>query len=87
MFRSLMSSLSHLHLLGLVGPGEEVSLVREPSNIHDRNAIRVLNISGEQVGHIQRNISSRLAPLMDRNMITVEGTASYNYIDLDARYN
>ena len=57
----------------MVGPDEEVALVREPLNKYDPNAIQVLNISGTQVGHIPRNISSRLAPLIDRNQVTVEG--------------
>ncbi|KAF8520324.1 SNF2 family N-terminal domain-containing protein [Hysterangium stoloniferum] len=57
---------------GMVGPGEEVQLVREPHNRYDSNAIQVLNISGMQVGHIPRNISSKLAPLIDRNLVTVE---------------
>ncbi|TDL17295.1 hypothetical protein BD410DRAFT_794458 [Rickenella mellea] len=58
---------------GLVGPGEEVSLVREPHNKYDRNAIQVKNISGIQVGHIPRNIAGKLAPLLDRDAVNVEG--------------
>ncbi|KAJ3993334.1 SNF2 family N-terminal domain-containing protein [Lentinula boryana] len=58
---------------GLVGPGEEVILVREPNNIHDRNAIRVDNIGHAQVGHIPRSVVAKLAPLMDSRAITVEG--------------
>ncbi|KIJ49379.1 hypothetical protein M422DRAFT_65895 [Sphaerobolus stellatus SS14] len=58
---------------GMVGPGEEVTLVREPHNRFDSNAIQVLNISGEQVGHLPRNIAAKLSPLMDRDLITVEG--------------
>lgn len=37
------------------------------------NAIRVENINHKQVGHISRRIAARLAPLMDRNQITIEG--------------
>ncbi|KAK2463186.1 hypothetical protein APHAL10511_004841 [Amanita phalloides] len=58
---------------GMVGPGEEVLLVREPQNPHDRNAIQVKNISGIQVGHIPRQIASQLATLLDRRAVTVEG--------------
>lgn len=65
--------MSEIILTGLVGPGEEVTLVREPHNQHDRNAIQVLNISGMQVGHIPRNVASKLAPLIDRNLVIVEG--------------
>ncbi|KAH7915183.1 SNF2 family N-terminal domain-containing protein [Hygrophoropsis aurantiaca] len=58
---------------GLVGPGEEVRLIREPHNQYDRNAIQVKNIGGMQVGHIPRTVASRLAPLLDRHAVTVEG--------------
>ncbi|KAL1942554.1 hypothetical protein VTO73DRAFT_6156 [Trametes versicolor] len=58
---------------GLVGPGEQVRLVREPHNKYDRNAIQVKNIGGTQVGHIPRTVASKLAPLMDSGLITVEG--------------
>ncbi|KZT00465.1 uncharacterized protein LAESUDRAFT_553779 [Laetiporus sulphureus 93-53] len=58
---------------GLVGPGEQVRLVREPNNKYDRNAIQVKNIGGTQVGHVPRNAAAKLAPLMDRNLVTVEG--------------
>ncbi|KXN85344.1 Putative SWI/SNF-like matrix-associated actin-dependent regulator [Leucoagaricus sp. SymC.cos] len=58
---------------GLVGPGEEVVLVREPRNRFDANAIQVKNIGQDQVGHIPRAVAAKLAPLLDRNSITVEG--------------
>ncbi|KAF9470596.1 hypothetical protein BDN70DRAFT_888939 [Pholiota conissans] len=58
---------------GLVGPGEEVLLVREPQNPYDRNAIQVKNISRVQVGHLPRNVVSKLAPLLDKRLVTVEG--------------
>jgi SWI/SNF-related matrix-associated actin-dependent regulator of chromatin subfamily A3 len=44
----------------MVGPGEEVSLRREPQNKYDRNAIQVMNISGMQIGHIPRNVAGKL---------------------------
>lgn len=37
------------------------------------NAIKVVNIGGTQVGHIPRTVAARLAPLMDRKIVTVEG--------------
>src|SRR5690606_12439273 len=43
-------------------------LVRNPDNEHDPNAIEVhvpLMGSESMVGHLPRNVSSRLAPLMD----------------------
>ncbi|KAG9120079.1 hypothetical protein FRC07_004585 [Ceratobasidium sp. 392] len=59
---------------GLVGPGEQVNLVREPTNKYDRNAIQVMNIRLRQVGHIPRQTAAELAPLIDRELIMVEGT-------------
>jgi hypothetical protein len=38
-----------------------------------RNAIRVDNIGGSQVGHIPRNFAAKLAGLLDRGAVTVEG--------------
>ncbi|KAF9451964.1 hypothetical protein P691DRAFT_772701 [Macrolepiota fuliginosa MF-IS2] len=58
---------------GLVGPGEEVVLVREPQNSYDPNAIQVKNIGQVQVGHVPRNVAAKLAPLLDRKIVTVEG--------------
>ncbi|KAG8714491.1 hypothetical protein FRC08_011855 [Ceratobasidium sp. 394] len=59
---------------GLVGPGEQVDLVREPTNKYDQNAIQVMNIRMRQVGHIPRQTAANLAPLIDRDLIMVEGT-------------
>ncbi|EKM54585.1 uncharacterized protein PHACADRAFT_197015 [Phanerochaete carnosa HHB-10118-sp] len=58
---------------GLVGPGEEVRLIREPRNQYDRNAIKVENIGRTQVGHVPRQDAARFAPMMDRGGITLEG--------------
>ncbi|KAG1766956.1 SNF2 family N-terminal domain-containing protein [Suillus occidentalis] len=58
---------------GLVGPGEEVRLVREPQNQYDRNAIEVKNIGGTKVGHVPKQTAAKLSPLLDRGAITVEG--------------
>lgn len=41
--------------------GEHVVLKREPHNQYDRNAIRVDNVMGAQVGHIPRNMAAKLA--------------------------
>jgi HIRAN domain len=45
----------------------------KPPGLDFRNAIQVKNIGRTQVGHIPRDIASRLAPLMDQKLITVEG--------------
>ncbi|QRW25469.1 SNF2 family amino-terminal protein [Rhizoctonia solani] len=53
---------------------EQVALVREPTNKYDRNAIQVMNIGMRQVGHIPRQVAANLAPLIDRELVLVEGT-------------
>lgn len=50
---------------GVAHPGEYVRLVREPRNPYDRNAVRVDNIHGEQVGHVKATMAVCLAPIMD----------------------
>ena len=46
--------------------GEYVKLIREPHNPYDRNAVKVCNMQGQQVGHIKREIAAILSPLMRR---------------------
>ncbi|KIY50140.1 hypothetical protein FISHEDRAFT_71758 [Fistulina hepatica ATCC 64428] len=59
---------------GLVGPGEEVILQREPHNPYDSNAIQVLNIGRQQVGHLpKREVATHLASLLDAKLVSVEG--------------
>ncbi|KAF2842679.1 hypothetical protein M501DRAFT_1021205 [Patellaria atrata CBS 101060] len=52
--------------------GEMVMLSREPHNRYDSNAIQVQNVRREQVGHIPRDVATRLAKYMDRNELLVE---------------
>ncbi|KAI1436145.1 hypothetical protein GGR50DRAFT_259318 [Xylaria sp. CBS 124048] len=58
---------------GIVTPGESILCCRQPDNIYDRNAIRVDNIMGNQIGHLPRNLAERLAPYMDRGEIMLDG--------------
>lgn len=46
------------------------TLVREPSNPHDRNAVKVM-ISGVHVGYLKRELARRYAPALDRDIATV----------------
>ncbi|KAK3936758.1 putative SWI/SNF-related matrix-associated actin-dependent regulator of chromatin subfamily A member 3-like 1 [Diplogelasinospora grovesii] len=59
---------------GLATYGELVLCRREPTNPYDSNAIRVDNVFGNQIGHIPRLVAAKLAPYIDRNEITIEGT-------------
>ena len=44
--------------------GEHVILNREPQNQYDRNAIRVDNVMGRQIGHVPRTVAVKLAKYM-----------------------
>lgn len=61
--------------------GETLSLVREPNNPYDRNAIMVLNSSGSQLGYISKDVASNLAYNMDsgaRYIATVTNVTGTN---------
>ncbi|CAI5992131.1 unnamed protein product [Closterium sp. NIES-64] len=50
-----------------------VRLIREPNNAYDRNAIRVDNIRGQKVGHVEAKMACHLAPLVDAGLVAIEG--------------
>ncbi|KAL8712307.1 MAG: hypothetical protein Q9220_003458 [cf. Caloplaca sp. 1 TL-2023] len=56
--------------------GEYVSVLREPGNQYDSNAIRVSNVMHDQIGHIPRRMAAKLAPYMDAGDLLVEGCLS-----------
>ncbi|KAH8681304.1 SNF2 family N-terminal domain-containing protein [Xylariales sp. PMI_506] len=58
---------------GVATPHELVICRREPANQYDRNAIRVDNVMGAQIGHLPRKLVEKLAPYIDRNDIVLEG--------------
>ncbi|XP_036421333.1 helicase-like transcription factor isoform X2 [Colossoma macropomum] len=62
---------------GVVNRGEMVSLVREPQNPYDRNAVKVTNVYGIQVGHIKRELAAAMAHIMDRKLAKVEGVVPF----------
>lgn len=40
--------------------GEELSLLKEPNNIYDNNAVKVLRSNGEQVGYLNKNLAAEI---------------------------
>ncbi|KAI9051666.1 hypothetical protein LZ554_004708 [Drepanopeziza brunnea f. sp. 'monogermtubi'] len=58
---------------GYATVGEQVMVKREPGNPYDSNAIRINNVQGTQIGHIPRDLASKLAPFMDARSIVLEG--------------
>ncbi|KAL9604526.1 MAG: hypothetical protein Q9219_000491 [cf. Caloplaca sp. 3 TL-2023] len=58
---------------GYATVGEFVSVRREPNNPYDRNAIRINNVLGDQIGHIGRREAAKLARYIDNGSLLVEG--------------
>lgn len=46
--------------------GERLTLLREPENRYDTNAVKVQTIKGNQVGYLNARLSKHFAPLLDR---------------------
>lgn len=53
---------------------DSVILRRDPRNSHDRNAIRVETVTGQQIGFLERELAQRLAPAFDSFGRPVTGT-------------
>uniref|UniRef100_A0A8C3XRQ7 Helicase like transcription factor n=1 Tax=Chelydra serpentina TaxID=8475 RepID=A0A8C3XRQ7_CHESE len=62
---------------GVVNNNEMVALQREPNNLYDKNAVKVNNVSGNQVGHIKKELAAPLAYIMDNKLAIVEGVVPY----------
>ncbi|CAJ2512800.1 Uu.00g009190.m01.CDS01 [Anthostomella pinea] len=58
---------------GVVTPGESIICRREAGNPYDSNAIRIDNVMGSQIGHLSRNVVTKLARYIDRHGIVLEG--------------
>lgn len=73
---------------GIATMGEHVLFRREPTNAYDRNAIRIDNVDGVQIGHVPRPLAAKLAPLLDRRIAGLEGTVAGRKgpFDLPIRY-
>lgn len=63
---------------GYATVGEMVVCRREPNNRYDSNAIQVLNVQGEQIGHIPRTLASKLAKYMDNRSLMLEAVLTGN---------
>ncbi|CAM0907009.1 unnamed protein product [Alopecurus aequalis] len=57
------------HYSGTISGREPITLVREPLNPYDDNAIAVHNRRGHKVGHIERRTAGVLGPLLDSLLI------------------
>ena len=62
------------HYQGVAHAGEYVILRREPTNVYDSNALEVLNLANQRIGHIAKETASVLASIIDRKLIDIEAT-------------
>ncbi|CAG7915457.1 unnamed protein product [Penicillium olsonii] len=62
---------------GHANPGERVFVRRDPYNQYDRNAVKVENVMGAQIGHLPRQMAERIAPFM----VNMSGPHSLDVID------
>ncbi|XP_037381718.1 helicase-like transcription factor isoform X1 [Talpa occidentalis] len=62
---------------GVVNNNEMVALQREPSNPYDKNAIKVNNVNGNQVGHLKKDLAAALAYIMDNKLAQIEGVVPF----------
>ncbi|KAM5292811.1 LOW QUALITY PROTEIN: helicase-like transcription factor [Ctenodactylus gundi] len=62
---------------GVVNNNEMVALQREPNNPYDKNAIKVNNVNGNQVGHLKKELAAALAYIMDNKLAQVEGVVPF----------
>ena len=56
-------------LIRRMSVGENISLVRDPNNPYDKNAIKVINSSGDQIGFISKELASTMAIRRDAGVI------------------
>jgi SWI/SNF-related matrix-associated actin-dependent regulator of chromatin subfamily A3 len=67
---------------GVAHAGEDIYLIREPYNRHDRNAIRVDNCHHEIVGHIRSTVAKYLSLILDD--MNLRSSVEYGIEKMDA---
>jgi len=53
-------------VVALLAEGERLSLVRDPCNPWDSNAVKVVRWDGQQVGFLERGLAAIMASKMDK---------------------
>ncbi|KAK9246230.1 SNF2 family N-terminal domain-containing protein [Lipomyces tetrasporus] len=61
------------HYNGAIMSGDMVNVARDKYNQYDSNAFRVDNMSGQQVGHLPRDMARKLAKYGDSGAIQLKG--------------
>jgi single-stranded-DNA-specific exonuclease len=63
-------------VVALLTEGERVSLIRDPDNPFDPNAVKVVRWDQKQIGFLDRELAKIMAPRMDRYGGTFKATVS-----------
>ena len=61
-------------IVALLTEGERVSLVRDPENPFDPNAVQVVRWDHQQIGFLDKELAKVMAPKMDRYGGTFKAT-------------
>lgn len=64
--------------------GDTLEAVREPQNQHDTNAIALYH-NGKMVGHIAKEITAGLAPMLDSGKVSLVVEVTGVYTPMDGR--
>lgn len=64
-----------LQALLKLAKGEELWLVREPNNAHDKNAVAIHNLDGRKLGYVPKADAPAVARIIDKK-IPVRAEAS-----------
>uniref|UniRef100_A0A2K6FZQ4 Helicase like transcription factor n=1 Tax=Propithecus coquereli TaxID=379532 RepID=A0A2K6FZQ4_PROCO len=73
----IMTALWELIFERAVNNNEMVALQREPNNSYDKNAIKVNNVNGNQVGYLKKDHAAALAYIMDNKLAQIEGVVPF----------
>jgi hypothetical protein len=57
---------NRMEIIGRCTQFEHLLLIREPNNPYDRNAVKVCRKTGEQLGHIQRELAAEIVDKLHR---------------------
>lgn len=65
--------------------GQPLMLIREPNNAVDKNAIRLTDLYGQNIGYVERGIAAKIALLLDTGVILMAMVSSRKLGRIHAR--
>lgn len=74
---------SRMQALRALDPGDPLTLVREPGNPFDPNAIMFVTATGRMVGYVDKELAKTLAPLIDAGQKFTVVLHAVNYLGVE----